>query len=80
MAKWSGFLYGVKLVRGAYMDQERSKASQENYPDPVWPLKADTDECYNLLMRLLISEVKEGNAHMMVASHNRDTIQAATHW
>lgn len=62
------------------MVQEREKAQQEGYSDPIWPTKADTDACYNKLMRLLVNEAKENTAHVMVATHNKDTIQLTTDW
>ncbi len=42
-----GFFYGVKLVRGAYMEKERARALERGYPTPIQPNKAATDQDYN---------------------------------
>lgn len=39
-----GFCLGVKLVRGAYMDKERTLAEKEGCPDPVHTSWEDTNE------------------------------------
>lgn len=39
-----GFCLGVKLVRGAYMDKERTLAEKEGRPDPVHISWEDTNE------------------------------------
>ena len=77
-AEESGFLYGVKLVRGAYMEQERALAQEKGYPDPIWPSKIDTDNCYNQLLEKLLRCSQQNLAHIMVASHNEQTITFAT--
>ena len=80
LANMTGCLYCVKLVRGAYMEQERERAQENGYPDPIWPDKPHTDECYHKLMELLMRE-KTGDppspVHFMVASHNEGTITMA---
>ena len=38
----NSFHYGVKLVRGAYIEGERLLAEQHNWPNPVWPTKHQT--------------------------------------
>ena len=77
-AEESGFMYGVKLVRGAYMEQERVLAREKGYPDPIWPSKTDTDDCYNYLLDKLLRCSQQKLAHIMVASHNEQTISFAT--
>ncbi len=42
-----GFFVGAKLVRGAYLEKERLRASEHAYCDPVHKTKADTDKDYN---------------------------------
>jgi len=46
-ARIGGYHYGIKLVRGAYMETERERAKQMNYADPIQPNKAATDKAYN---------------------------------
>ena len=36
------FILGVKFVRGAYMERERKRAAQMNYPSPIQPNKQIT--------------------------------------
>lgn len=77
-AEESGFKYGVKVVRGAYMEQERALAVEKGYPDPIWSCKRDTDVTYERLLDILLHHSQQELAHVMVASHNEDTITFAT--
>ena len=38
-AEEGGYKCGVKLVRGAYMEKERERASQHGYPSPFSPTR-----------------------------------------
>lgn len=42
-----GFNLGVKLVRGAYMDEERMIAERDGVESPVWDDLEGTHACYN---------------------------------
>lgn len=77
-AEQTGFVYGVKVVRGAYMEQERSLAQKKGYNDPIWASKEETDSCYERLLDVLFLYCQKGLAHVMVASHNEQTITFAT--
>ena len=46
-AKLNGYLLGVKLVRGAYLERERLRAHEGEYQDPINPTKAETDRDFN---------------------------------
>lgn len=43
LARNDGYIYAVKLVRGAYMEKERERAARFGYPSPIHATKADTD-------------------------------------
>jgi len=42
-----GYMFGTKLVRGAYMEKERSRAEEMGYPSPIQPDKASTDRDFD---------------------------------
>ncbi len=46
-AREKGYFIGYKIVRGAYMEKERKRAEEQNYPDPIQPTKQSTDDNYN---------------------------------
>lgn len=69
-----GFCFAAKLVRGAYMGQERMRASELNYPDPIHDTISDTNDCYNRLLTAVLHEVKDRKANVMVASHNEESV------
>ena len=47
-AKTNKYFIGLKLVRGAYMEKERERAIEFNYPSPIHIDKEATDKDYNL--------------------------------
>ena len=54
-AKKAGIQYGVKLVRGAYMEKERARAQAFGYPSPIQPDKASTDQDYDTALDFLVA-------------------------
>lgn len=46
-AEQRNFILGMKLVRGAYMEKERKRAAEMNYPSPIQPDKASSDRDFN---------------------------------
>lgn len=48
---------GAKLVRGAYMEKERERALQMNYPSPIQETKEDSDKDYNLALAFCIRNI-----------------------
>ena len=55
--KSKGFYIGAKLVRGAYMEKERKRAQELNYPSPIQPDKVTSDHDYNEALKLCIDNI-----------------------
>ncbi len=68
IAKANGFILGMKLVRGAYMEKERERALAEGYESPIQPNKETTDRDYNLAVTYCLQYLDE--ISLIVASHN----------
>jgi len=67
-AKTRGNPITIRLVKGAYWDQETIIAIQNDWPQPVFNQKAETDRNYESLMQILL----ENHVHLYAAigSHN----------
>lgn len=53
-AKKHGIKYGIKLVRGAYMEKERARAQKLGYPSPIYPDKNASDVAYNTALKFIL--------------------------
>ncbi|HRP30978.1 MAG TPA: proline dehydrogenase family protein [Agriterribacter sp.] len=67
-AELRGFILGAKLVRGAYMEKERERAAEMNYPSPIQPDKVATDRDYNEGIAFCIEHIDKIAA--IIATHN----------
>ena len=67
-AKERDFILGAKLVRGAYMENERNRAIEKNYPSPIQPDKESTDRDYNEAVQFCIQHIDR--IAVIIASHN----------
>ncbi|MGZ4049534.1 MAG: proline dehydrogenase family protein [Bacteroidia bacterium] len=47
LANQQNYFLGAKLVRGAYMEKERARAIEKNYPSPIQDSKENTDKDYD---------------------------------
>ena len=56
-ARENNFLIGLKLVRGAYHEQEIERAKEKGYPCPVHTIKENTDTDYNKALTLCIENI-----------------------
>lgn len=71
-----GWHFAAKLVRGAYMYQERERAEELGYEDPINPDYESTNWMYHKCLDFVLDEIAlNGNANVMVASHNEDTVK-----
>lgn len=66
--KSQGLFLGVKLVRGAYMEKERARAEDLNYPDPIQVDRSATDVDYNIGMQYCIDNLD--SLGFFCGSHN----------
>lgn len=75
LAKQKGFLVGLKLVRGAYVEKEREYALAGRYPSPVFETKEETDASFNQAVDICLKE------HQLIrtclATHNQKSIELA---
>jgi proline dehydrogenase len=71
-----GVKSGFKLVRGAYILQERQRSKEMEYPDPTCDDIAMTHANYDTCVLDAIRQVPTGAA-VMVASHNQKSIETA---
>jgi RHH-type proline utilization regulon transcriptional repressor/proline dehydrogenase/delta 1-pyrroline-5-carboxylate dehydrogenase len=84
MIEWSqatGRQVTVRLVKGAYWDQETIEAEMEGWPIPVWSRKADTDACFERMTAAFIkatpTSVDQGGVKLALGSHNLRSIATA---
>lgn len=68
IAQSKQFILAVKLVRGAYMEKERQRASQKKYPSPIQKDKEHTDQDFNAAIEYCLDHHKE--IATIIASHN----------
>ncbi|NP_001002391.2 hydroxyproline dehydrogenase isoform X1 [Danio rerio] len=76
------FCFGVKLVRGAYMDKERKLAEKEGRTDPIHESWEHTNDSYNGCLELMLKLIAEKPERymMIVATHNEESVRrAVTH-
>ena len=74
-AEREGFYFAAKLVRGAYMIQERKRAKKLNYTSPIFENIEGTHKNYNECVRLLLGNID--HVALMLATHNRRSIELA---
>ncbi len=71
ISRQKNFLLGVKLVRGAYMEKERNRASNKGYPSPIQRDKAATDKDFDAATVYCIENLD--TISVIIASHNENS-------
>jgi len=67
----SGFNFGFKLVRGAYMEKERLMAKKGKYKSPICSTKINTDKNFDDAVELMFKNLKK--IDFFVATHNENS-------
>lgn len=70
-AKKHGIKYGIKLVRGAYMEKERARAQKLGYPSPIYPDKNASDDAYNTALKFILEH--EVLFALCAGTHNEES-------
>jgi len=70
-AQNSGAKIGIKLVRGAYMEKERKRASEMGYKDPIQPDKASSDRDFDAALRYCVTHLSD--IAICCGSHNEQS-------
>ena len=71
LAREGGYHFGVKLVRGAYMEKERERARVMGYPSPIQPTKAACDADYDDAVAYLMEHIDR--TAICCGSHNENS-------
>ena len=77
-ARSRAYKLGVKIVRGAYVEQERERAGKLGYPSPINPTKAATDEEYNKAVKLFIDNIDV--VELCLGTHNEYSCKLLTQY
>jgi len=70
-AKDKNYHIGMKLVRGAYMEKERERATEMGYPDPICATKEATDKMFNDVMKYMFDNIDR--MAIYVGTHNEES-------
>jgi len=70
-AQAEGFYIGMKLVRGAYMEKENSRAEEKGYPSPICVSKEATDINYNAAVHFMITHIE--SMSIFAGTHNEES-------
>ncbi|MFA5245221.1 MAG: proline dehydrogenase family protein [Pedobacter sp.] len=68
LAAKENFFFGAKLVRGAYMEKERERAEEFNYPSPIHADKESSDKDYDDALKFCLEYVE--NTSFVAGTHN----------
>ena len=75
-AEKSGIHFGVKIVRGAYMEKERERAEEMNFTDPIQKDKISTDHDYDQALKYCLENLE--NIGLCAGTHNEGSSEFLT--
>jgi proline dehydrogenase len=75
-ARKEHFHYGIKLVRGAYMEKERERAQKMGYPSPIQKDKKSTDLDYDKALSIIIENIDV--LALCAGTHNEESSKYLT--
>ena len=69
-AQKGDFFVGMKIVRGAYMEKERDRATEKGYVSPICDNKEATDANYNKAIKFMLDNE---NLALFAGTHNEES-------
>jgi len=74
-AKHDGFKIGMKIVRGAYMEKERTRAVEKGYKSPICIDKQASDDNFDAALTYILNNL--GDISIFVGTHNEQSCYLA---
>ena len=71
IAKKERFIYGAKLVRGAYLEKEADYAKKNNLSNPIQNSKSHTDQDYDAAVAIALENIE--SVSVSIATHNEES-------
>jgi proline dehydrogenase len=71
IAKKERFIYGAKLVRGAYMEKEADYSKKNNLFNPIQNSKSHTDQDYDRAVEVALENIE--SVSVSIATHNEES-------
>jgi proline dehydrogenase len=72
-AKGGSYFLGVKLVRGAYLESENSRAEKMKYLSPIHKTKSETHRAYDNALEFCVAN--RDTIHLYAGTHNQKSVQ-----
>ncbi|WP_320814821.1 proline dehydrogenase family protein [Flavobacterium sp.] len=70
-ANKDGFFVGMKIVRGAYLEKENTRAEDKGYKSPICATKQATDENYDAAIVYMVDNIDK--MYIFAGTHNENS-------
>jgi proline dehydrogenase len=77
-AKAGGWIAGVKLVRGAYIEKETLRAREKGYPNPLFPNKLAVDAAFDDTARFCLERLEQFS--IFAGTHHEASCRKIADW